>query len=332
MKKKVKKVSEENLCINRRPYGRGYRYYDENDKAITDKKLLKRLKGLIIPPMWDDVMICNWEDGHIQATGRDAKGRKQYIYHSKYEEARQQEKFDRMLDFGKNLPAMRKINLKHVKKSKWSKEKVLSLVVMVLDETGLRIGNRQYAERNGTYGLTTLRRKHIEINSDSVAFEYKGKSNQIRQVEIDDTYLSGLIKKSSELPGYELFRYKDDSNQWRSIDSDDVNQWIHEHMGDQFSSKDFRTWVASRLAIELYPDALSVKKDFPRKKFTNILLRLVADELGNTPTVCKSYYIHPIILGKISEQSITWSAPKNNEASTRLSSSEKYLIKSLNKN
>ena len=200
---------------------------------------------------------------------------------------------------------------------------------MVLDETGLRIGNRQYAERNGTYGLTTLRRKHMEVDGNSIALEYKGKSNKIRQVEIDDTYLAGLIKKSSELPGYELFRYKDDSGKWQSIDSDDVNDWIRDHMGEQFSSKDFRTWVASRLAIELYPDAVTVKADYPRKKFTNILLRMVADELGNTPTVCKSYYIHPNILGKISDQSIKWKPIDDEETTYQLSSSEKYVLKCL---
>jgi len=329
MNKKIKQVTEENLCISKKAYGRGYRYYNEKGKVIKDKPLLKRLRGLIIPPMWSDVMICKWDDGHIQATGRDAKGRKQYIYHSKYEEARQQEKFDRMLSFGKQLTSIRKANLKHIKKTKWTKEKALSLVVMVLDETGLRIGNRQYAERNGTYGLTTLRRKHIEVESNSVSFDYKGKSNQERQVEIDDPYLSELIKKSSEMPGYELFRYKDEDGKWQTVDSDDVNEWIRDHMGNGFSSKDFRTWVASRLAIELYPDALRIKKEYPRKKFTNILLRMVADELGNTPTICKSYYIHPAILGKISDQSISWTPVDEEGMSHRLSASEKYLLKNI---
>lgn len=329
MKKKIKQVTEENLCISKKAYGRGYRYYDENGKAIKNEKLLKRLRSLIIPPMWSDVMICKWDDGHIQATGRDTKGRKQYIYHSKYEAARQQEKFDRMMDFGKELPAIRKANNKHIRKSKWTKEKVLSLVVTLLDETGLRIGNRQYAQRNGTYGLTTLRRKHIVVEDNKIAFDYKGKSNQERYVEIDDPYLTNLIKKSSDLPGYELFRYMDSDGKWQNVDSDDVNDWIRTHMGEQFSSKDFRTWVASRLAIELYADAVSAKEKYPRRKFTNILLRLVADELGNTPTVCKSYYIHHKILDMIDDQSISWTVPKKESSANKLSSSEKYLLKCL---
>jgi len=331
MNKKIKQVTEENLCISKKAYGRGYRYYNEKGEAIKSKKILKRLRSLIIPPMWSDVMICKWDDGHIQATGRDAKGRKQYIYHSKYEEARQQEKFDKMQDFGRQLPAIRKVNDKHIKRTKWTKEKVLSLVVTLLDETGLRIGNRQYAQRNGTYGLTTLRRKHIDVEGNKISFDYKGKSNQERHVEIDDPYLTNLIKTSSELPGYELFRYLDDDRRWQTVDSDDVNEWIRSHMGEQFSSKDFRTWVASRLAIELYVDAENAKEKYPRRKFTNILLRMVADELGNTPTICKSYYIHPQILNMIANQSISWKVPKKDSPTHKLSSSEKYLVKCLGK-
>jgi len=331
MNKKIKQVTEENLCISKKAYGRGYRYYNEKGEAIKSKKILKRLRSLIIPPMWSDVMICKWDDGHIQATGRDAKGRKQYIYHSKYEEARQQEKFDKMQDFGRQLPAIRKVNDKHIKRTKWTKEKVLALVVTLLDETGLRIGNRQYAQRNGTYGLTTLRRKHIDVEGNKISFDYKGKSNQERHVEIDDPYLTNLIKTSSELPGYELFRYLDDDRRWQTVDSDDVNEWIRTHMGEQFSSKDFRTWVASRLAIELYVDAENAKEKYPRRKFTNILLRMVADELGNTPTICKSYYIHPQILNMIANQSISWKVPKKDSPNSKLSSSEKYLLKCLGK-
>ncbi|GLR15891.1 DNA topoisomerase IB [Portibacter lacus] len=325
----IKKVDDDSLCISKKKYRKSYRYFDEEEKQITDKKLLRRFKKLIIPPMWSDVSICKWPDGHIQATGRDAKGRKQYIYHSKYEQYRQEEKFKKMLSFGKELPKIRKANAKHIQSKEWSREKITALVVMILDETGVRIGNKQYADRNGTYGLTTLRRKHINIEKRSVSFDYKGKSKQERHVEIDDPFLIKLIKKSSELPGYELFRYQDKNDKWQSVDSDEINQWIREHMGEDFSSKDFRTWVASRLAIELYPDAMRVKKEAPRKKFTNILLRLVADELGNTPTVCRSYYIHPSILDLISSKSITWTNSNNNDDPMKLSSSEKYLLKCL---
>lgn len=324
----IKKVDDTSLCISKRKYKNGYRYYDEHDRLITEKKLLSRFRKLIIPPMWTDVSICKWDDGHVQATGRDAKGRKQYIYHSKYEQQRQEQKFAKMKSFGQLLPDIRKVNHQHIQCKTWTREKLLSLVVMVLDETGIRIGNKQYANRNGTYGLTTLRRKHVHVDNGTVSFDYKGKSSQERHVKIDDPSLASLIKKSSELPGYELFRYLNDNKDWNVIDSEDVNEWIRTHMSEEVSSKDFRTWTASRLAIELYPDAIRLKKNAPRKRFTNILLRLVADELGNTPTVCRSYYIHPKILQLISDQAIDWT-DDGDEDTNGLSSSEEYLLKCL---
>lgn len=329
MKVDLKKVDDESLCISKKKYRNGYRYYDEKGKHITDEKLLRRFRKLIIPPMWSEVSICKWSDGHIQATGRDAKGRKQYIYHSKYEQHRQQLKFKKMSAFGKQLSGIRKVCHRYIKEKKWTREKILSLILLLLDDTGVRIGNRQYASRNGTYGLTTLRRKHVDIESGTVTFNYQGKSSQKRIVEVDDPLLINMIKKTSELPGYELFRYQDELGKWQTVDSEDVNNWIRKFMGEKFSSKDFRTWVASRLAIELYPEALTLKSTAPRKKFTNILLRLVADELGNTPTVCKSYYIHPKVLERISNQSIQWTDSGITDNPTKLSSSENYLMKLL---
>lgn len=175
---------------------------------------------------------------------------------------------------------------------------------MILDETGIRIGNQYYADKNGTYGLSTLRRKHLNIDDEILIFQYQGKSQQNREVTIEDDDLIRLIKKSAELPGYELFRYKLSNGTWNNIDSDEVNTYIHTKMGSDFSSKDFRTWTASRLAIEMYTKALELKQDAPRRKFSNILLRLVADELGNSPTVCRSYYIHPRIMELIEEQTL----------------------------
>ncbi|MEM1120936.1 MAG: DNA topoisomerase IB [Bacteroidota bacterium] len=304
MKKKLKHVDDTAMCFSRKKYGKGYQYFDAHGEKIRDKSVLKRLQSLIIPPMWQEVMICKWNDGHIQATGRDLKGRKQYIYHSEWERQRQAEKFAKMEDFGMALPEMREKCLSDIASKQWRKNKVLALLVMILDETGIRIGNQQYAARNSTYGLTTLRRKHLTIDDDSLIFAYKGKSNQFREVQIEDEALVRFIKKSAELPGYEIFRYKDHGGNWQNVDSDEVNAYIRNTMGNDFSSKDFRTWVASRLAVEYYPEAKIIKSDAPRRRFTNILIRLVADELGNTPTVCKSYYVHPKVLEKIEEQEL----------------------------
>ena len=186
------------------------------------------------------------------------------------------------------------------------------------------------ASQNGTFGLTTLRRKHMHLEEDQIVFEYKGKSNKIRHVEIDDAILTKLIKKSSELPGYEIFRYKDQSGCFHAVDSDEVNSYIHLHMGEAFSSKDFRTWVATRLAVELYPYALEAIASSTKKKFSNTLIRMVADELGNTPTVCKSYYVHPSILQKIEARTLPNQFYEDSGAlSWKLTASEKQLLKHI---
>jgi DNA topoisomerase-1 len=323
----LKQVDDSSMTIHRKPYRNGYRFYNEANEQITDKSLLKRLKKLIIPPMWTDVRVCKWDDGHIQSIGRDLKGRKQYIYHSEWERRRQQEKFSKMVEFGEALPEMRKRVLRDINSGRWNRRKVLSMMVLILDDTGIRIGNHQYAERNGTYGLSTLRRKHLTVDDDVLTFEYKGKSNKMRHVEIEDENLIRLIKTSSELPGYEIFRYKTNSSGWSNVDSDDVNEYIRESMGENITSKDFRTWVASRVAVEYYPHAVETKSSAPRKKLSNILLRLVADELGNTPTVCKSYYVHPSIMQKIESGTLPISSGnKHNVFSTSLSDSEKIVL------
>jgi DNA topoisomerase-1 len=264
----LKQVDDSALCIRRRKYGKGFQYYDEQDKKIADSQLLRRLKSLVIPPMWDEVMICKWKDGHIQATGRDQKGRKQYIYHSQWERQRQCEKFARMADFGRQLPRIRQICHQHMTKRGWSKEKVLALMVLILDETGIRIGNARYAEQNKSYGLSTLRRKHLIVEDEALLFQFKGKSHQQRSVAIEDDELIKVIKRSAEHPGYELFRYQDKAGSWRNVDSEDINGYIQAVMQAGFTSKDFRTWVATRLAVECYPDALEQKSQTPKKKFT----------------------------------------------------------------
>ncbi len=181
------------MCISRKKKGRGFSFYAEDGSRIVDKKVLKRLKSLVIPPMWTQVYICGFNDGHIQATGRDLKGRKQYIYHSQYEKQRQEAKFEKMLHFADNLPKIRKKAHKDLNLKIWKKRKLLALIVLILDEYGIRIGNKQYRNRNETFGLTTLRRKHLSIDEDELVFNYKGKSNKEREVHIDDEDLIPFI-------------------------------------------------------------------------------------------------------------------------------------------
>ena len=221
---KVREVDDSALGITRRKFGRGYAYYDEDGSKIRDKKVLRRLRKLVIPPMWTDVLICRFDDGHIQAIGRDLKGRKQYIYHSVYEKSKQEEKFRKMLNFAGQLPKIRKKAYKDLKIKEWRKKKLLALIILILDEYGIRIGNKQYLNRNQTYGLTTLRRKHLSIEDDELIFSFKGKSNKEREVHIDDVDLVPFIKKSADLPGYEIFRYRNKDGSFQDVDSDDVNE------------------------------------------------------------------------------------------------------------
>lgn len=331
-KQLVKEIDDSALCIARRKYGKGYQFFDENGIKIVDEKALRRLKKLVIPPMWNNVMICRFDDGHIQAIGRDLKGRKQYIYHSVYEKMKQEEKFNRMIHFAQNLPAIRKQAQQDLKTKDWNKMKVVALLVSILDEYGIRIGNRQYRDKNETYGLTTLRRKHLTIEKNELIFSFKGKSNQAREVHIDDKVLISFIKQAAELPGYEIFRYKDKSGNFHEVDSDEVNEYIRMYMGEEFSSKDFRTWAASRLAVELYPYAIEEQQNGSRSKFSNILIKMVAEELGNTPTVCKNYYVHPTLFNLIDKKKIPNPNPKKDDKNTfGLDGSEKLMIELIGK-
>ncbi len=182
----IEKIDNSALSITRKKYGKGFQYFDDSGKKITHKNTLKRFKKLVIPPMWTDVHICKFSDGHVQAFGRDLKGRKQYIYHSVWEKKQQEKKFEKMIDFSQALPNMRKVCIEGLKHKKWDRTKLLSLIILILDEYGFRIGNKQYVKKNQTFGLTTLRRKHLTIEDDELIFNFKGKSNQEREVHIDD--------------------------------------------------------------------------------------------------------------------------------------------------
>lgn len=327
---RLRHIDDSALEIERRKVGRGYAYFNGKGEKIVSPNLLKRLKKIIVPPMWSEVKICKFDDGHIQATGRDAKGRKQYIYHSEWERVQQEKKFLRMIEFGKSLPKIRKQSEEDLKKRGWSKQKITALMVSILDEYGVRIGNRYYQKENETYGLTTLRRRHLQTNGNDLTLKYKGKSGIMRSVTIEDNELAKHIQKAADLPGYEIFRYQDENGKMQSVDSHEVNEYIYTTIGENFSSKDFRTWAGSRLALELYPEAVELKKQSKRKKFGNILIRLIADELGNTPSICKTYYIHPKILDQINEQAIPLKNPyRDSSKSFGLASEEKLLLSLL---
>ncbi|MCW8092141.1 DNA topoisomerase IB [Alteromonas ponticola] len=260
---------------------------------MTDQRILKRIKKLVIPPVWKDVQISRSPTQHLQAVGYDLKNRKQYIYHEDWHKARQEEKFAKLSEFGIRLPEFRKFCWSNVNEKKWTIDKTLSLVALLLDHTGLRAGNRQYTTQNNTYGLTTLRRKHVSETDGTVRLNFIGKHNKDRNVEIENPLLAELVSQSAEQRGYALFRFKDEAGEWADVDSDDVNHFIHTHLGSDYSCKDFRTWAACRYGVFSLPSVKELVSQSPRRKWSTTLTKEVASMLGNTPAVCQQYYLHP---------------------------------------
>lgn len=290
-------VTDVDKGIYRKRAGKGFYYIDDQREKIKDEKILIRIKNLKIPPMWEDVWICRKANGHLQATGKDQKNRKQYLYHEKWATYRNTSKFKRMPEFARALPLIRATSLKDMNSKGWAKDKVLGLVVQFLNEAFIRIGNVYYKEQNQTYGLTTLRRKHLHIEGNQLSFQYKAKSGKYRKISIKNRKICKLIEKCSELPGHEIFRYYDESDKcWSCIDSYDVNEYLRRITGERYSSKDFRTWGGTVLAIEKYEEAKREINENNRKSLVPTLIKKVAGELGNTVAICREYYIHPAIL------------------------------------
>ena len=287
--------------IRRKRAGRGFSYSGPNGEKIADRATLDRIKSLGIPPAWEDVWICPRPNGHIQATGRDARRRKQYIYHPEWREARDETKFARLAVFGANLPRIRKRTTADLAQPELSEEKVLATVIQLLDLTLIRVGNEEYARTNESYGLTTMRQSQVEVNGSQIQFEFQGKSGKQHSVAVRDPRLARIIRRCEELPGYELFQYVDEVGERHGVESSDVNRYLQEITGQHFTAKDFRTWggtvIASRALRELGPaeTATEVKKNIAEA------VKRAAHELGNTPAVCRRAYIHPAILTAYAE-------------------------------
>ncbi len=288
-------VSDQEPGLARMTDGDRVIYLDENGKEVLDEFQIERIDKLVIPPNWKDTWICKLENGHLQCTGRDERNRKQYLYHADWLEYRQKSKFKRMVEFGEALPEIRKRINHHLEEAGFNKEKVLAIAIKLLDLHFLRIGNDFYLSENETYGLTTLRRKHIEKNGKSLELSYKGKSNKYRNISIENRKLVKLLQEVNELPGYEVFRYKEGGERKR-IDSGDVNAFIRDLSEDQFSAKDFRTWGGTVSAVEIYPEALREVEENPKKKLETAIVRRVSKILGNTVSTAREYYIHPKVL------------------------------------
>ena len=272
------------------------RYVDPHGRTVTSRQVRDRIKALAVPPAWTSVWICPDPLGHLQATGRDARGRKQYRYHARWREVRDDVKYGRLLEFAAALPALRDRVAADVRRNGLPREKVLATVVALLEKTLIRVGNEEYARANRSYGLTTMRNSHAKVKGDGIRFEFKGKSGIAHSVGVQDARLARIVKACRDLPGYELFQYVDDAGRRQTIDSADVNGYLRQICRQDFTAKDFRTWAGTVLAAQALAAATHFSSNAEAKRNVVKAVESVAKRLGNTRSVCRKCYIHPAIL------------------------------------
>ena len=288
-------VSDDQPGYTRKRKGDDFEYFDTKGKPITDEARLLRIRRLAIPPAYEDVWICPSANGHLQATGRDARGRKQYRYHEKWRETRDESKYDKMLIFATALPKIRKRVEADLGLPGLPREKVLATIVSVMERTFIRVGNEEYARTNNSYGLTTIRNKHVKVKGSKVRFNFRGKSGVDHEVDVADRRLARIIKKVQDLPGQELFGYVDDAGEVRDVKSQDVNDYLREITGEDFTAKDFRTWAGTVLAAVALNAVGAFETKSQGKKQVTTAVKAVAKILGNTPAVCRKCYVHPAV-------------------------------------
>jgi len=271
-------------------------YVDKEGKRISDEAQLERIKALVLPPAWTQVWIAPRKNAYLQATGIDAAGRKQYRYHHKWTSRRSERKYFRLLEFGSVLPQVRKKIAKDLKRKEFDEQKVLAICVQVMLKTLIRVGNEFYKQNYGSFGLSTLRDKHVKINGNTLKLDFVGKKGVKQEVTLNDKTLARLVKKCKEIPGQELFQYYTQGKERRSVDSGKINDYIREITGGDFTAKDFRTWGGTLEALRQLAKCISTEEQRPKKKMIVEALDCVASKLGNTRAVCKSSYVYPLLL------------------------------------
>ena len=289
-------VSDATPGIRRRRAGRAFSYRNPDGHLIKDRAELARIKRLAIPPAWTDVWICPERKGHLQATGRDARGRKQYRYHPDWREVRDATKFDRMLAFARALPQLRARIAEDQSRRGLPREKVLATVVHLLEVTLIRVGNQEYARENRSYGLTTMRDRHVEFAGTEIIFEYRGKGGRQHRISLRDRRLARIVRSCQEIPGQHLFQYIDDDGKRQAVDSADVNAYLQEVTGEPFTAKDFRTWAGTVLASLALSEFETFDSQAAAKRNVTRAIEQVAAQLGNTAAVCRKSYIHPEVV------------------------------------
>ena len=289
-------VSDAQPGLHRRRRGTGFSYVDAEGKPVRDKDTLTRIKSLVIPPAWSNVWICPNPKGHLQVTGRDARGRKQSRYHPRWREVRDETKYERMTIFGAALPAIRDRVEHDLSLPGMPRPKILAAIVRLMEVTLIRVGNEEYARENQSYGLTTMRNKHVEVEGSSVTFKFQGKSKVRHTVDINDRRLARIIQRCQDIPGYELFQYIDSEGNNHTVDSADVNDYLREMTNEDFTAKDFRTWAGTVLACTMLQEFEAFESQTQAKKNVVQAVKDVAARLGNTPSVCRKCYVHPAVL------------------------------------
>jgi DNA topoisomerase-1 len=288
-------ITDENTGYTRQLGRDGFRYLDMQGREITDSETLARIKSLAIPPAWTEVWICPDENGHLQATGRDARGRKQYRYHRQWRQVRDEAKYERMVGFGMKLPAIREKLEEDIARPGLSRTKVIATIVRLLDVTHIRIGNEEYAQANKSFGLTTLRNRHVTIEGAAIEFRFRGKSGIVHSVKIKEPRLARIVRRMRELPGQELFQYVDSEGERRSIGSADVNDYLQEITGEHYTAKDFRTWGGTVQAAMVLKEIGPASSATEAKRNIKQAVDAASARLGNTPAICRKCYVHPTV-------------------------------------
>jgi DNA topoisomerase I len=289
-------VSDQTAGIRRRRQGESFAYLQPDGSTVDDEETLNRIRRLVIPPAWTDVWISPLPNGHIQATGRDARGRKQYRYHERWRSVRDANKYGRLIEFARVLPKIRRRVRRDLRRPGLSREKVLATMVQLLETTMMRVGNEEYARENRSFGLTTLRNRHVKVRGSSVRFFFRGKSGKEHEITIRDRRLAAVVKRCEELPGQQLFQYVDEDGQRRAIDSTDVNEYLRDASGGDFTAKDFRTWAGTVLAARALQEMEKVDSETQAKRNVVEAIERVSERLGNTRSVCRKCYVHPAIV------------------------------------
>ncbi len=327
-------VSDTKPGIQRKRAGKGFRYIGVDGRPVRDRETLARIKSLVIPPAWKDVWICPEPKGHLQATGRDAKGRKQSRYHPRWREVRDETKYERMLLFGAALPRIREWVEHDLGLPGLPRRKILATIVRLMEVTLIRVGNTEYARENHSYGLTTMRGRHVQVDGSTITFKFQGKSGIRHTIDLNDRRLARIVQRCQDIPGYELFQYVDSDGEAHTIDSADVNDYLREVSEQEFTAKDFRTWAGSVLVSMTLREFEAFESETQAKKNVVQAIKAVAERLGNTPSVCRKCYVHPAVLESYMQGAIVRAIKKQVEeeledSSEALRQEEVALMKML---